>query len=74
MKHKTWFRLVLKAIGILLIGMSLDEALTIVLQLADMFSVSGSHWTGMGRFANMSPTERFAWITIGTFIEHNSEL
>ena len=30
MKHKTWFRLVLKAIGIMLIGMSLSQVTSLV--------------------------------------------
>ena len=36
MKHKTWFRLVLKAIGILLLGISLPDLIDAVLMFSDI--------------------------------------
>lgn len=35
MKHKTWFRLVIKAIGVLLVGLSFREILYLAVAVAD---------------------------------------
>ena len=35
MKHKTWFRLVLKATGVLLIGLSLPRVVDLVILLVE---------------------------------------
>jgi hypothetical protein len=53
MKHKTWFRLVLKAIGILLIGLSIREGTIFVwalaLQIIDGMAMDwGSYMIGYG--------------------------
>jgi hypothetical protein len=43
MKHKTWFRLVLKAIGVLLVGLALPDVTTLILMIADHLF----HWSQM---------------------------
>ena len=45
MKHKTWFRLVIKAIGVLLIGVSLPEAYTSLLQIGYAVTEQGAIMT-----------------------------
>ena len=45
MKHKTWFRLVIKAIGILLVGLSLPSIVGSLGQIPYFFSVQST--TGM---------------------------
>ncbi len=57
MKHKTWFRLVLKATGVLLIGLAVSDLLTLVIGVLDavvfaerwtMYSPYGSQMTSLG--------------------------
>lgn len=56
MKHKTWFRLVIKAIGVLLIGFALNHVVQFVIQLtyvylydpfgsSGIFPLQGVWWT-----------------------------
>jgi hypothetical protein len=58
MKHKTWFRLVLKAIGILLIGFALPDVVTHVIGYA--------RWTAYQR--SMMMGEPFDWVNFGMAI------
>jgi hypothetical protein len=66
MKHKTWFRLVLKAIGVLLVGLSLPDVFTTVLRVVyvttdDQFSanLATPQWWTWGSFA--APLLQFAF-------------
>lgn len=44
MRHKTWFRLVIKAIGILLVGFSIPQVITVPVELIVAY-VSDGDWT-----------------------------
>ena len=44
MKHKTWFRLVLKAVGLLLIGLGIPEVLRNTIGIMDLLAMHGG-WT-----------------------------
>ena len=50
MKHKTWFRLVLKAIGILLIGLVLPEIIQSIFFIIDDLDASAPlAWMGYSK-------------------------
>ncbi len=71
MKHKTWFRLVLKAIGILLVGLSLPDLVKFVAQMGH-FSV-GSF--ASGRFpVPPPPTWWWVWNLVPEVIGHLLQL
>lgn len=66
MKHKTWFRLVLQAIGVLLVGLSLPDVFTTVLRVIyiatdDQFSanIGTPQWWTWGSF--VAPMLQFAF-------------
>ncbi len=48
MKYKTWFRLVVRAIGLLLIGLSLPTACSLAVQLVQSMAWSASTSPGSG--------------------------
>ncbi|MCH8344127.1 MAG: hypothetical protein IH983_09070 [Planctomycetes bacterium] len=72
MKHKTWFRLVLKAIGVLLVGLSLPDIVKLVAQMGH-FSVSRSF--ASGRFPVPPPPNWWwVWNLVAEAIGHLLEL
>ena len=65
MKHKTWFRLVLKAIGVLLTGMGLPGMLMQLMQLSYFLQENPYSSFGAGM-----PTGYFWWTTFAPLVEH----
>jgi hypothetical protein len=59
MKHKTWFRLVIKTIGVLLIGLSISGAVTSVVGILDALFI-GERWTMYSPYGAQLSAE-FSW-------------
>lgn len=65
MKHKTWFRLVLKAIGILLIALALPDLIYHLAGILRTYRLQGT-WSG---WPQLSMTETILWVCVSPVIQ-----
>lgn len=69
MKHKTWFRLVLKAIGVLLVGMSLDAVMGIAIQLLFMALAAFEGTNMTSAFSSAGELRWINWRSLGSLLQ-----